>query len=325
MSSTAENPVARPSSVELPTLALIMLVHGAMLGLTWSHAAMPLWLWLALAAWFSAWWGSVQHEILHGHPTRSRAVNTALATPPYWLWLPFERYRQTHLAHHNDDRLTDPLDDPESRYVTAEDWAARGPLMRAVIRSQGTLLGRLTLGPVLAPVQFVLAEARDIMSGDRAHARIWAWHVVWTVLWLVWVIGVCRVPLWQYLLGVVYAGIALALVRSFCEHRAHVDAMWRTAIVERSPVFGVLFLFNNLHAAHHRWPTVPWYHLPALYRARRAELIAGNGGLLYRGYGELFRRFFLRPHHTPVHPMRHVPTCPRALRGNSNDAQAGSG
>jgi fatty acid desaturase len=316
MSSASELAGIRAPAVELPTLALIMLIHGAMLALTWFHASLPLWLWLALAAWFSAWWGSAQHEMLHGHPTRSRAFNTALATPPYWLWLPFERYRQTHLAHHNDDRLTDPLDDPESRYVTPEAWAKRGALMRTVIASQGTLLGRLTLGPVLAPAQFLVAEARALWAGDRRLAGIWGWHVVWTGLWLTWVIGVCRMPLWHYLLGVTYAGIALALVRSFCEHRAHIDVTRRTAIVEQSRVFGLLFLHNNLHAAHHRWPTVPWYRLPALYRERRAELIAGNGGLIYRGYGDIFRRYFMRPHHTPIHPMGRVPT-DRGSSGNN--------
>jgi fatty acid desaturase len=250
--------------------------------------------------------------MLHGHPTRSRAINTALASAPYWLWLPFERYRQTHLTHHRDERLTDPLDDPESRYVTPEAWAALGPLMRTLVRSQGTMLGRLTIGPVLAPVQFLISEAEAIRAGDRELARIWVSHALVTVLWCVWVFVIARVPVWQYLIAVVYLATALALVRSFCEHRAHGDVGWRTAVVERSPIFGVLFLFNNLHVVHHRWPSVPWYRLPALYGRHRQAFLAANGGLVYRGYGEVLRRFAFRHHHVPVHPLGRIPAANNA-------------
>ena len=81
----------------------------------------------------------------------------------------------------------------------------------------------------------------------------------------------------------------------------------RTAVVEGSALFGPLFLFNNLHAAHHRWPRVPWYRLPALYRAERDRLLADNGGLVYRGYGEIARRFLFRRHHSAVHPTGRAP------------------
>ena len=74
--------VDRNPRIEWPTLALIAAIYGLWLGLTWYHALVPLWLWLPLAAWTGAWWGSAQHEILHGHPTRSRAVNAIIAAQP---------------------------------------------------------------------------------------------------------------------------------------------------------------------------------------------------------------------------------------------------
>ncbi len=136
--------------------------------------------------------------------------------------------------------------------------------------------------------------------------------MLWTALLLAFVLGVAGMPLWQYLLGFVYGGTALSLIRSFAEHKAEAEVEKRTAIVESSPVLGLLFLYNNLHVVHHKWPTVPWYRLPRLYREHRDALVRENGGLLYSGYGEVFRRFFLRSHDAPVHPMGRVPAWPHA-------------
>lgn len=297
----------RNPSVEWPTVALIGTVYGLCLFLTFFHASLPLWLWLPFAGWTGAWWCSVQHEILHGHPTRNRALNTALGTLPVWLWLPFERYRQTHLAHHRDERLTDPLDDPETRYVTPQAWAALGPLGRALVRAQTTLLGRLTIGPLWSMGTFVTDEARQILGGNARLARIWAWHLVHVALLLVWVLAVCDMPLWQYLLGFSYLGPSASLIRSFAEHKADTNVAKRTAIVENTPLFSLLFLHNNLHLVHHVWPSVAWYRLPRLYREHRAALLEQNGGLRYEGYAEVFRRFLLLPHDRPVHPTGRAP------------------
>lgn len=290
------------TALEWPTLVLVAGLYAAWLALTWYHASIPVWLWLPVSAFVSTWWGSAQHEMLHGHPTRSTSLNTALATPPFWLYLPFARYRQTHLAHHHDEILTDPLDDPESRYWTKADWQALGPVRRALVRAQGTLAGRITIGPIWVIASFLWDEARAIASGDRERARVYVWHALWVALVLAWGVAVCGVPLWQYGLGFVYGGTALTLVRSFAEHRAHGDPARRTAIVENSRVFGLLFLHNNLHVAHHRWPSVPWYRLPRVYRENRAFLVSLNGGLVYDGYRDLFRRYFLKPHDQPLHP-----------------------
>lgn len=300
----ADAPIA---AIEWPTLALAAALIGGFLALTWFHAAMPWWLFTVLGAVLAAWYGSLQHEVIHGHPTRHAAFNAALGFLPIALWLPYPRYRDTHLVHHRDARLTDPIDDPESRYCTPEAWATLGPIARAIVAAQTTLLGRLTLGPAWAIGTFLLAEGRAIRAGDAALARIWLGHAAALVPLLAWVFGVCGVPAWLYLLAFVQCGTSLSLIRSFAEHRAVADVAGRTAIVENSRLLGPLFLFNNLHVAHHAWPHVPWYRLPALYRARRDELVAANGGLVYDGYGDMFRRFLLRGHDRPVHPLGRAP------------------
>ena len=78
---------------------------------------------------------------------------------------------------------------------------------------------------------------------------------------LIWVIGVCGMPVWVYLACFIYPGMSLAMVRSFAEHRAAVEPEKRTAIVENARILGPLFLYNNLHVAHHLRGGLPWYQL----------------------------------------------------------------
>lgn len=315
MTFDAPDSPARLPAVEWPTVALFAVILSSWLGLVVWHDALPPWLWLPLAAWTGAWWGSAQHEALHGHPTRSRVVNTALATPPLTLWLPFECYRRAHLQHHHDERLTDPLDDPESRYWTPTGWKELGPVGRVLVDVQATLLGRLVFGPVWAIGHFWVQEAGKIAAGDRRTLRIWAWHALWVGLLAGFVFGVAGVPAWQYLLGFVYGATSLSLVRSYAEHKARHGVEHRTAVVEDAPVLGLLFLYNNLHVVHHRWPSLPWYAIPAVYRARRKDILEANGGLVYRGYADVFRRFLLARHDEPVHPLGRAPARPEAPGG----------
>lgn len=312
-----QTPIARVAAIEWPTIGLLILIYLAFFSLILFHDALPLWLWLAFSAWISAWWSSLQHEILHGHPTRNRTLNSALATLPIWLWLPFEIYRQTHLTHHRDDRLTDPLDDPETRYWTREGWQQLGPFAQSIIRLQSTLLGRLTIGPLWSITSFSHSEARKVLEGDRKTQKIWAWHLLWTAMLLVFALLICGIPFWQYLLGFVYLGTSLALIRSFAEHRArdHVDQ--RTAIVEKSPILGLLFLNNNLHVVHHRWPGLPWYKIKGVYAAHRDEVLKSNGGLVYNGYLDVFRRYFLSRNDDLLHPTERAPLRDGTQPGNA--------
>ena len=57
--------------------------------------------------------GSVQHELLHGHPTNLQLANDILAYPPLSLWYPYPVYKNTHLRHHEDVDLTISGVDPE--------------------------------------------------------------------------------------------------------------------------------------------------------------------------------------------------------------------
>ena len=60
---------------------------------------------------------SLTHEALHGHPTRIKWLNELLVFPALSLFIPYKRFRDTHLAHHRDEILTDPYDDPETTFL----------------------------------------------------------------------------------------------------------------------------------------------------------------------------------------------------------------
>ena len=301
-------------SIEWPTLALIVAVYAAWLALTYWSMSLPVVIVVILGPITVAAHSSLQHEILHGHPTSSRGINRALAYPPLSLWLPYELYRRSHLTHHRDERLTDPLDDPESWYFTSDQWAGLAKPIQLLFRFQNMFVGRMIIGPALAMFGFLRSELRSMMKGDFKNVGLWLRHCVAVGLVLYWVTAIAQMPLWLYLLGIVYPGTALLLVRSFAEHRAADHVAERTAIVENSTFFGPLFLYNNLHSAHHAEPTLPWYELPAWYRHHRERLLRENRGHLYNGYFDVIRRYFLTPHHEPTHPTDRAPHA----RGNKS-------
>jgi fatty acid desaturase len=271
---------------------------------TWFHDDLPLWLLLPVGAWLLAWYGSFQHEAVHGHLASRRWLNDLLIYLPLYLWLPFPIYRHSHRAHHHFDILTDPYRDPESFYIDRTAWAALPRSAQYLLIWHNTLLGRLALGPLLTIGQFYYAEARALLSGDFQHLKAWLWHLVCVAIVLIWVVVICAMPLWAYLLWFVLPGTSLMLVRSFAEHKAANTSWERTAIVESGPLFSLLFLNNNLHFAHHRRPDLPWQDLPSYYRTHRQDLLKDNSGLCYRGgYWEIARRFLTRPIDRPAHPL----------------------
>jgi fatty acid desaturase len=263
---------------------------------------------LPIGGYLVAWQGSLQHEVVHGHPTPWRWVNEALVFPSLWLWLPFSLYRDSHLVHHQDDNLTDPYNDPESNYLSPETWAAMGPIQRGMHWWLKTVSGRLLLGPARCVGTFIVGEIRRLARGDTSHLGTWAVHTGACAVVLVWVLWVCQIPFVAYVALFAYPGTSLTLLRSFLEHQAREDVSQRTAVVEAGPIMSLLYFNNNLHTLHHAEPGLAWYRLPARYRAERARLLERNGGCLFRGYSEVLARYLFWPKESPVHPFAGRPS-----------------
>jgi len=303
MSGTPSYVIKVPARrVEWPTVILAATIYGGFLALTFWWQALPLIVVALAGGWLIAWHGSLQHEVIHGHPTGNQRINDAIGSIPLSLWLPYEIYRESHLEHHRDEHLTDPIEDPESSYFTRTAWESLGGTGRLLARWNTTLLGRLTIGPAVMFLSFLAQELRLVRAGEPGRARIWAVHLAGVAVVLLWVVVVCGMPFWLYFLGFVYLGAAMTRLRSYAEHRYAERHEERTAIVENSHLFGLLFLYNNLHVLHHLRPGISWYRLPTVYRQNRETLIGSNGGLVYNSYWDIARRFFLKPHDNPTHP-----------------------
>ena len=291
--------------IEWPTLAMLVATYGLWASgtLLWPVSGLLSVLLTALAV---AQFSSLCHEVLHGHPFASRRLNEALVFPALSLVVPYQRFRDTHLQHHFDPALTDPYDDPESNYLDPAVWAQMGGPLRALLRLNNTLLGRMVLGPAVGTWFFVKGDIALHRAGDRRILRAWALNAAGVALVVAWLLIVTRMPLWAYVVAA-YMAYSLLKIRTFLEHRAHEAFRARTVIIEDRGPLALLFLNNNLHVVHHMHPSVPWYRLPALYRARRAHYQRRNEAYVYRNYAEIFRRYFLSakdpvPH--PVWPVR---------------------
>ena len=291
---------------EWPTLALVALCYGGFVWAATSLATLSIPLACVACTLCVALHSSLSHEVMHGHPTQNRHINAALVFPAISFAIPYMRFRDTHLAHHTDSRLTDPYDDPESNYCDPAVWKTLSAPMQALLRFNNTLAGRLLIGPALGQVAFMRTDWQLIRGGDRRVLISWLWHLPAAALPVWWIAYTGTFPLWAYF-AAVYAGLAILKIRTFLEHRAHDEARGRTVIIEDRGPLALLFLNNNYHAVHHIHPQVSWFDLPALFRAGRARYLQINDGYFYRSYAEIFRPHFFKPKDPVPHPMMHEP------------------
>lgn len=295
-------PRDRARSIEWPTWLLILVVYGTWFAAVTVAQRLGVLAGSALLALAACWYMSLQHELLHGHPTRHRALNRLFGLLPLAVWYPYDLYRDGHLAHHRDEALTQPGIDPESNYLAATDYARLPRICRPLWHAQRTVIGRLLLGPAMVIVPTWLAIVCRPVRGDWSQARSWGQHLFLLASLLFALDRWAGIGPLQYVLAVGYPALALAMLRSFYEHRPAVDPAHRVVVNEAGWFWRVLYLDNNFHAVHHESPGLPWYRIASRYRADRAGTLQRNGGFLVQGYGVLVRRYALRPVDSPVHP-----------------------
>ncbi len=284
--------------IEWPTLGFLALAYCVWAAALW-FATISIGLAVVVAALAITLHASLQHEVIHGHPFRNAALNTALVWPPLTVFVPYLRFRDTHLAHHSDCDLTDPYDDPETNYLDPKAWAKKSPFVKAICLVNNTLLGRILIGPILGTASFFRS---DWGSRGLPEVRLgWLWHIPAVLAVLAFVFW-SPMPIWAYLVAC-YIALSLLRIRTFLEHRAHTLNRARSVIVEDRGPLAVLFLNNNLHAVHHMYPSVAWYRLPKLLRDNRDRFLSANDGYHYTSYFDVFRRHLLKRKDPVAHPL----------------------
>lgn len=295
---------------EWPTWLVIAAIYGGWFAaLAWYAHSASAWAVVALGV-LAAWYMSLQHELVHGHPTAWAWFNRWLGLPPLAVWYPFDIYLRSHLAHHRDEVLTYPGQDPESNYLDPADFASRALPLRALLVAQRTALGRFFITPAFA-IFHLLWPLREAAYWRSPRMRwTWAQHAVLLALMLWGVQAWTGMPPWLYVLGVSYPCLGLAFMRSFYEHRPAAEPLHRIVVNEAAWPWRLLYLNNNYHAVHHAQPNLPWYFIPRVYWAQREHFVASTGGFLMAGYVRLFVRHAVRPIDAAGQHTRNLPQDP---------------
>lgn len=263
--------------------------------LFWEH--FPTLIVLVVLSYLVALHSSLQHEVIHGHPTAWDRLNSVLVFPAAGLIVPYKRYEILHLQHHRNWLITDPLDDSESYFLARRSWLACSGAVQRILRINNTLLGRLLLGPAIMTIRMITGEWRASKNNSDIVIA-WLWHfagVALVMLWL-WLAGF---PILLYIIGVAYPASSLLMLRAFGEHLPEENLEYRSAIIKSNPPMRLLYLNNNYHRVHHDHPEVAWYNLPKLYRQQYAE----HTMHVYSGYFSLIKQFGFKQRFPVEHPF----------------------
>ena len=288
---------------EAPTWLVAIAIYAAWGLLVVFHRELPWWVLLALGSYVIAWHYHLQHEAIHSWRSVPEWLRRAVVWPPLGIWQPYELYRRSHSTHHLDEQLTRPGIDPESFYHPKAKWPAYSPVQRAVHLVNQTFLGRLLIGPLVRLHKMVVVEGGRLARRDFSNLPLWGRHLVGCVVILWFVIDVNGMTFWEYLLYFLYLGLSISMLRALTEHRWGEKPEHRIALIESNWVFGLLYLWNNLHLVHHLYPSMPWFYILDFYRENKEELLETNKHFHFRGYGELARRWGVVPVYIPSHPV----------------------
>lgn len=288
--------------VEWPTLCVMIATYLTLgMATTWlADISLPLAIFVTGIA--VAQFSSLQHEVLHGHPFRNRALSEATVFPGVTVYIPYIRFKDTHLAHHHDPILTDPYDDPESNFLDPKIWLSVPKFGQALLKANNTLFGRILLGPAVSIWSFVGGDLRSVLKGDRHILKAWVLHGVGVAMVFAWLWATGGMPVWAYLIAA-YFGFGLLKIRTFLEHRAHDLARARSVVIADQGFFALLFLNNNYHSVHHSQPGLAWYRLPKLFAQNRDHFLARNDGYYFDTYAQVFRQYFFHAKDTVPHPL----------------------
>ena len=287
---------------EWPTLAVLAGCYTAYFLVTWAASDLGPVFSVALLSVILALHSSLQHEVMHGHPFGSARRDALLVFPPIGLFVPYQRFRDTHLAHHRDANLTDPYDDPETAYMDLLVLRRLPLLLQYLLRLNNTLSGRMLIGPAIGLSRFYFTDIKHIARGDTRVMSAWLSHLTGLAIVFAWFSSFASMSAGMYIIAA-YFGMSILKIRTYLEHQANESIPGRTAIIDDRGPLAWLFLYNNLHSVHHLHPRMPWYRLPSFFDKHRAALMTRNNHYYYASYAQVFRQYLWREKDCVAHPL----------------------
>ena len=287
---------------EIPSIGLLIVCYSTFAALTIYASVVGLWTAVGVLVPVLVLHSSLQHEFIHGHPTRIQSFNDLLVSAPLGLFVPYLRFKDTHLAHHYDPNLTDPYDDPESNFFDPKVWNTFPKWKKWVCNFNNTLLGRMFFGPLIGLLSFYRGDLNEVVKFSRRTILSYIHHCVGLVVILAWLSEYSTLPLWA-LLFASYFSMSILKIRTFLEHTAHKRASARTVLIEDRGILSLLFLNNNYHSVHHSIPKLVWHKLPARFLERKDEYLRRNDSYWFRSYWSIFQLYFFKQKDTVAHPL----------------------
>lgn len=288
---------SKTHSIEWLTLAVFFIVYVGWLALLIGHEYVNTIILIISLSFLVALHSSLQHEVIHDHPTSSSLLNSMLAFPALGLIVPFRRYKILHLKHHRNWLLTDPFEDSESFFVTRKSWLHCNPLIKKILKFNNTMLGRLLIGVLIMITRILINEYRYGRK-DRNVQIAWILHAIGVSL-VICILWFAEFSILFYILCVTLPANTLLILRSYGEHLPEENIEHRSAIIKSNWIMQLLYLNNNFHRVHHDHPNIAWYNLPSIYRQHYLQ----HNIHVYKGYFVLFKRFALKRRFPVEHPF----------------------
>ncbi len=263
------------------------------------------------------------HECGHGTAFRTQWLNDLvyevacfmiLREPTVWKW--------SHTRHHTDTIIVGR--DPEIAVPRPPDIVG---IMLNVFALKSSYLTFVSLFRHAAG-RVTETEATFLPESERPKvyrtARIWLAIFAAVIVWAVAARSI--LPLMYIGLPTLYGGWFVVLV-GLTQHAGLaedvLDHRLNTRTVYMNPVFRFLYWNMNYHIEHHMFPTVPYYSLPALHAAMKADTPPPYPNIL-AAYREIVPAL-LRQRKEPVwHVVRPLPENAKPFSDYAPFAEAGA-
>jgi len=221
---------------------------------------------------------SLMHEAVHGLVSKNRVINEGIGiVSAGFCLLSFESWKQAHLEHH---RWSGNIDkDPVMALIKVF------PRLPKPVRRTLSFAWKCWL-PVLSLLQhtvFWSISIKHFMKTPKSFASLASIAfpiALWGSLFYILPTGVTAFVLLPavalYLIGTEIINAPHHTGLAQFEGESQIP-LWNQFLVARTCTYPLwlsrfLVLNFNYHAEHHMFPTVPWYQLPAIHEALKAEL-----------------------------------------------------